>query len=67
MSELRYIHDETAHNLKDPEIIVPVIMGVLNPKSVVDVGCGIGTFLHVFSDFGVKNLLGLDARPFLIW
>lgn len=61
MSELRYIHDETAHNLKDPKIIVPVIMDVLNPKSVVDVGCGIGTFLHVFSDYGVKKLLGLDG------
>ncbi|MFC1840655.1 hypothetical protein ACFL1N_13825 [Thermodesulfobacteriota bacterium] len=46
MPENKYIHDESAHNLTDPSIIVPIILQVLNPKSVVDVGCGIGTFLN---------------------
>ena len=49
------------HNLKDPEIIVPVIMEMLRPQSVVDVGCGTGTFLHVFENHGVKKILGLDG------
>jgi len=61
MSEVKYIHDETAHNLKDPGIIVPVLMQVLKPQSVVDVGCGIGTFLHVFTENGVGKILGLDG------
>ncbi len=59
---LKYIHFEEAHNLNDPSIIVPVIMDVLNPKSVIDVGCGIGTFLHVFKKHGVKDILGLDGK-----
>ena len=61
-SRTRYIHHEKAHNLIAPEIIVPVITDVLNPQSVVDVGCGIGTFLHVFKKNGVTDILGLDGR-----
>ena len=57
----KYIHHEAAHNLVAPEIIVPVLMDVLNPRSVVDVGCGIGTFLHVFKKAGVEDVLGYDG------
>ncbi|MDT8380578.1 MAG: class I SAM-dependent methyltransferase, partial [Desulfotignum sp.] len=58
---IRYIHHKEAHNLTAPEIIVPVLMEVLNPRSVVDVGCGIGTFLHVFRKAGVNDVLGYDG------
>lgn len=57
----RYIHEEEIHNLKDPDLIVPEIIRLLNPKSVVDIGCGIGTFLHVFKRLGVKDVLGIDG------
>lgn len=57
----KYIHNEQAHNLTDPAIIVPVILEVLNPQSVVDVGCGIGTFLNIFKQNGVDDILGLDG------
>src|SRR5262249_16044265 len=33
----------------------------LEPKSVVDVGCGIGTFLNVFLENGVNDVLGIDG------
>lgn len=61
MSKVKYIHDEMAHNLQDPGIIVPVLVEVLKPNSVVDLGCGIGTFLHVFAENGVEKILGLDG------
>ena len=57
----KYIHDEQTHHLKDPDKIVPVIMELLQPKSVVDIGCGIGTFLHVFKREGVQDILGIDG------
>jgi SAM-dependent methyltransferase len=60
-NKIRYIHDKEAHNLTAPEIIVPVLMDVLKPQSVVDVGCGIGTFLHVFIKSGVNDVLGYDG------
>jgi SAM-dependent methyltransferase len=35
---------------------------MFSPSSVVDVGCGIGTFLAAFKDAGVNDLLGLDGN-----
>jgi SAM-dependent methyltransferase len=58
---IKYVHDEIHHNLEGPSIIVPIIMDMINPKSVVDVGCGIGTFLNIFKKNGVQEVLGLDG------
>jgi hypothetical protein len=33
----------------------------INPKSVVDFGCGIGTWLSSFKSMGVQEILGLDG------
>lgn len=60
--DIRYIHDENAHNLRAPEIIVPIICKVLKPKSVIDIGCGIGTFLYAFKNEGINDLLGIDGE-----
>jgi hypothetical protein len=43
------------------ETIVPICMRLLRPRSVVDVGCGIGTWLKVFNSHGVAETLGLDG------
>jgi SAM-dependent methyltransferase len=61
MEPIRYIHETTIHNTKDPDIIVPVILDILKPKSIIDVGCGVGTFLSVFQKYGVSDVLGLDG------
>jgi 2-polyprenyl-3-methyl-5-hydroxy-6-metoxy-1,4-benzoquinol methylase len=42
--------------------IVPIIMSVVQPRSVVDVGCGVGSWLSVFKDQGVKDILGIDGQ-----
>ena len=62
MAAKKYLHTEEIHNLKSPSQIVPVIMKIVNPHSVVDVGCGIGTFLKSFRDYGVNDLLGIDGK-----
>jgi hypothetical protein len=41
--------------------VLTTIHRVLEPKSVVDVGCGIGTWLSVWMDLGVKNFVGIDG------
>ncbi|MCA9487692.1 MAG: methyltransferase domain-containing protein [Nanoarchaeota archaeon] len=45
------------------KIIVPCILKIFKPKSVVDIGCGSGTWLKVFSEEGVKDILGVDFNP----
>lgn len=62
MENLKYFHDEIHHNLKASSIIVPLLVQKIKPKSVVDVGCGIGTFLNVFKKEGVRDIVGLDGE-----
>jgi SAM-dependent methyltransferase len=48
-------------NTRVAEEIVPQIIKFFNPNSVVDVGCGIGTWLHVFKSLGIKDILGIEG------
>lgn len=57
----KYIHDEQTHNMNDAREIVPHVVKLINPKSVVDIGCGIGTFLRSFKEAGVEKILGIDG------
>jgi SAM-dependent methyltransferase len=41
--------------------IVPLILELIQPKSVVDVGCGLGSWLSVFKDFGIEECVGIDG------
>ena len=41
--------------------IVPLVIECLHPSSVVDVGCGVGTWLSVFRAAGVTDVRGIDG------
>ncbi|MBS1731254.1 MAG: class I SAM-dependent methyltransferase [Bacteroidetes bacterium] len=62
MSQSRYIHSDIETNLSSAQEIVPVIIQMFHPKSIVDVGCGLGAFLSVFKENGVKEILGIDGK-----
>jgi SAM-dependent methyltransferase len=49
---------ETHHSA---EVIVPLILRVVPAISVVDVGCGVGTWLSVFKKLGVEEILGIEG------
>lgn len=59
--DAKYVHEESVHNLQAPKQIVPLLMKFFNPSSVIDVGCGLGTFLHEFHNNGVKTIHGIDG------
>jgi len=46
---------------KSAEVIVPIVMEFVSPKSVADVGCGVGTWLSVFQEKGVTDIKGIDG------
>lgn len=48
-------------SLKSAEIVIPLILNLIKPKSVIDVGCGVGTWLSVFKKNGIQDVLGLDG------
>jgi SAM-dependent methyltransferase len=43
------------------EAIVPIVCDLVHPQSVLDVGCGRGTWLRVFLDHGVSEIVGIDG------
>lgn len=59
---IRYTHRSAEHNLKAPEVIVPLLTDLFMPASVIDIGCGIGTFLIMFEKRGVSDILGIDGE-----
>jgi SAM-dependent methyltransferase len=48
-------------SMRSAEAIVPLILQLLTVRSVVDVGCGDGTWLAVFRSLGVEDIQGLDG------
>lgn len=59
--ETTYIHTEDVHNTKAAKVVVPLILDLVPLKSILDVGCGIGTWLKVFIDYGINDFLGVDG------
>ena len=57
----RYEHTGAIHNFNAPLEVVPWLMHRVRPGSVLDVGCGTGTWLKVFSDNRVMDYLGIDS------
>ena len=41
--------------------IVPIIIDLINPMSVLDVGCGVGTWLAEFRKMGIEDIVGVDG------
>lgn len=48
--------------LRSAAAVVPHVIDLIQPGSVVDVGCGRGAWLSVFQSHGVERLLGLDGH-----
>ena len=58
---MNYQHVHEEEDYASPEVMVPLILSKLKVASVVDVGCGQGTWLKVFRKHGVRQLLGIES------
>jgi SAM-dependent methyltransferase len=47
---------------RSAEVIVPLVLELLPVRSVVDIGCGDGSWLGVFRKLGVEEILGIDGE-----
>ncbi len=56
-----YYASEGLEALQSAKVVVPLVTSVVRPKSVVDVGCGLGAWLSVFREHGAERILGLDG------
>jgi SAM-dependent methyltransferase len=42
-------------------VLVPMVVALIHPSSVLDVGCGRGAWLYEFKSLGVEKIVGLDG------
>src|SRR5688500_7737649 len=48
-------------SLVSARVIVPIVIDVVRPRSVVDLGSGTGSWLSIFAEHGVVDSVGIDA------
>lgn len=59
-SDLFY-EEHRQESFDSADVVVPWVLELIAPNSVVDVGCGVGTWLSVFRKYGISDLVGLDG------
>jgi SAM-dependent methyltransferase len=45
-----------------PREVVPVVLKFVRPDTVLDIGCGIGTWLKAFEEHGIIEYIGVDGN-----
>ena len=58
---VNYDHKANLHTLKGPRVALSLIFDGNFPHSVLDIGCGLGTWLNAFKEFGVQDYYGVDG------
>jgi SAM-dependent methyltransferase len=56
-----YDHERNRHTTEGAAIALSRILGIDVPTSLLDVGCGTGTWLRAAVDLGVKEVFGVDG------
>lgn len=48
-------------SLASARVVVPLLLEAFPARSVVDIGCGVGTWLKAFQENGVDDIMGYDG------
>jgi hypothetical protein len=56
-----FYNEQSEGSKKSAKIILGLLLNCYNPKSMVDFGCGIGTWLNAGELYGIKTLKGYDG------
>src|SRR5215204_3564872 len=48
-------------SLRSARAVLPVVRDLVQPRSVLDVGCGIGAWLKAWEELGVADVFGIDG------
>jgi SAM-dependent methyltransferase len=56
-----YTHSQNRHTLSGAEAALSVLFADQKPCSLLDVGCGTGTWLKAAIDFGIPDVFGVDG------
>jgi SAM-dependent methyltransferase len=56
-----YNHSANRHTLDGPRAALPIIFAKEKPSSMLDVGCGTGTWLKAATEFDIPDVFGVDG------
>ena len=57
----QFFAEQAPGSLDSARAVVPIIMEAVTCRSVIDIGCGVGTWLSVFLENGVTDIQGIDG------
>ncbi len=57
----QFFEDRVKGSIESAEHIVPFLQEITGCRSVIDVGCGLGTWLSVFQKCGIEDFRGIDG------
>jgi hypothetical protein len=65
VAEVFYNHEfherHLAGSLASARVVLPILFKFYQPESIIDVGCGLGSWLKTARDLGVRTVMGLDG------
>lgn len=56
-----FYKEEQDYASRSAREIVPLLVNWVQPRSVVDLGCGVGAWLSMFTEMGIDDVLGIDG------
>ncbi|WP_421877817.1 methyltransferase domain-containing protein [Marinoscillum sp.] len=56
-----FFNDQTTGSLGSAREVLPFVFNLIKPESVIDFGCGRGTWLKAALDIGVKEAVGIEG------
>ena len=57
-----FYNKEGINSQRSASKIIEILQNFFSPKSVLDVGCGVGSFLKECYDNGVKDIMGIEGE-----
>ena len=57
----RSFFEDREGSIRSARAVVPIVLEWIRPASMIDVGCGVGSWLKVFSEHGVEGITGVDG------
>jgi SAM-dependent methyltransferase len=58
---IEYCHRQNRHSIAGAAAALPQILCGWRPRSILDVGCGTGTWMRAALDVGVRDVFGIDG------
>lgn len=56
-----YTHDDALHSIRGAELTFNALFRAETPRSILDIGCGIGSWLAAARNLGVGDVVGVDG------